>query len=221
MPELEQKPQKRQVAVKVNVKDIVNGNYIKEEGWQPNYIAMEDGRRVARVNIIGVVVFGSDEKDFNYSNFVIDDGSGKISVRSFEKNDMGNVDVGDIILIIGRPREYNNEMYILPEIIRKIPDVNWIKLRKLELSKVSDIKPIMKVINEDKKYEIVHEGADKNDSDSKIIYDFIKKMDQGDGVLIDDVIKKSNSERAEKITRNLLESGDIFEVKPGIIKVLE
>ena len=49
----------------------------------------------------------------------------------------------------------------------------------------------------------------------------IKKLDEGDGVLIDDVIKSSKIGDAEEIINRLLENGDIFEIKPGKLKILE
>jgi len=218
MPELQR--QKRQVAVKSNIRDIVNGKYVKEEGWLPNFIETEDGRKVSRVNLIGTIVFKSDEENFNYKNFIIDDGSGKISVRSFEKNDLSKFDVGNIILVIGRPREFNNEKYIIPEIVKKVSDVKWIQVRKLELNK-SEIKIEVEPINNVEK-EIVHEEIEENlESSGNVVYELIKRSDKGEGVLVENIIKISKSEDSEKIVNKLLEKGDIFEVKPGIVKVLE
>jgi len=221
MPELEQKSQRRQVAVKVNVKDIVNGKYVKEEGWLPNYIETDDGRKVSRVNLIGAIVFKSDDENFNYKNLIIDDGSGKISIRSFDKNNLSEIDVGDVILIIGRPREFNNEKYLIPEIVKKIPDVNWIKVRRLELSRFEDNKKPETIENVQSKVKYEEIKVENDESTNDIVINLIKKLDKGGGILIDDVIINSDSENAEKIINNLLENGDIFEVKPGIIKILE
>ncbi len=233
MPELQQKPQKRHVAVKVSIKEVINGKYVKEEGWLPNYVQTESDRKVSRVNIMGTVVFKSDVENFNYKNFIVDDGSGKISVRSFEKNEnMDKLDVGDVILIVGRPREFNNEKYIIPEIMKKIQNPMWIQLRKLEIDNISKNVGIETVNNEIKKdenlqNEIVHEKVSeeiKNDiesSESRVIYDMIKKFDAGNGISIDDLIKKSNFDNTEKLINVLLSNGDVFEIKPGIIKILE
>ena len=230
MPELQQKTQKRQAAIKVRVRDIINGKYVKEEGWLPNYIAMQNGGKASRVNIIGTIVFKSNEENFNYKNFVIDDGSGKISVRSFEKEDnISKFDVGDAVLIIGRPREFNNEKYIIPEIAKSIQNPMWIEVRKLELELNKNFGAEMndKNINENEaaRNTIVPEEAEEVNanvkSDSDVIYDLIKKLDAGNGVQIEEVIEKSNSADAEKLINILLENGNIFEVKPGKVKVLE
>ena len=117
MPE----PQRRQVAYKVRIKDLVNGRYVKEEGWNPNYIITNDGRQINRVNLIATVVSKPTEQDINYQSIILDDGTGRISIRNFEQNNLfDNIKLGDIILLIGRPREYGNEIYILAETIKKI-----------------------------------------------------------------------------------------------------
>lgn len=233
MPELQQKPQNRQTAFKVGIREIVNGKYIKEEGWIPNYIEINGRIRASRVNIVGTIVFKSDEEGFNYKNLVVDDGSGKISVRSFEKNNnMDKFDVGEVVLIVGRPREFNNEKYIIPEIMKKIQNHMWIQVRKLEISNISKNIGIETTNNEMKKdeklqNEMVHEKVSeeiKNDiesSESRVIYDMIKKFDTGNGISIYDMIKKSNIDNTEKLIDVLLRNGDVFEIKPGMVKILE
>ncbi len=226
MPELKQTPIKRQVAVKVNIKAIANGRYVKEEGWQPNYIESPDGSKISRVNVIGTVVLKSDEETFNYKSFIIDDGTGKISVRSFEKDVKFEFDIGDVVLIIGRPREFNNEKYFIPEIIKKIHNPKWIELRNLELKGKFDSPVESKTSDrlEETNKPPINEADDKEiaeESDSDIIYNLIKKMDKGEGVPIDDIIKDSKIWNTEKILNSFLESGNIFEVKSGVVKVLE
>ena len=69
---------------------------------------------------------------------------------------------------------------------------------------------------EDIKFEAPAEES-KETSSEKII-DYIKKNDQGDGVDVSEIFKMENGER---IINTLLEVGEVFEVKPGKIKVLE
>ena len=49
----------------------------------------------------------------------------------------------------------------------------------------------------------------------------IKDIDSGDGADTQEVITKSNIDKAEQIITNLLEQGEVFEIKPGRSKVLE
>lgn len=207
--------QKRQVAFKVSIFDIINGTYVKEEGWNPNYIKIGENK-VSRVNMLGTVVLKNDE-----SSVVIDDGSAKIPARVFENPlFFKDIDVGDVLLVVGRPREFGNEKYILPEIIKKIDSPLWIKLRSLENENFSKI--TTKIKGEDKKREeITQEIDEKIASPSENIFSLIKKLDKGQGVQIEDVIKNSGLENVENTINLLLERGEIFEVEPGKVRVLE
>jgi len=209
--------QKRQVAYKIKINDLLRGRYVKGEGeWVPNYI--ETGKKhISRVNIMAVVVSKSEEG--NYSSIVIDDGSGKISVRSFDENNFANnAQIGDIVLLVGRPREYGNERYIVPEIVKKIENSSWLKMREFELKKIiGETGPQNDLENPQFEEEVV---SGENDMTSKI-FDLIKNIDSGEGVEIDDIIKNSGFEGAEKIIESLLKNGEVFEVRSGRIKVLE
>ena len=209
MPIIEQKTFQRQVAYKVNVSDILNCNFIKDE-FSAGYVKVNN-MNVSRINIIATVVYKPEETNFNA--IVVDDGTGRISLRSFENNNVfSKIDVGDTSLVIGKIREFNNEKYIMPEIIKKINNFEWLNVRKLELigkNIVDNIKTTDNVVEE------VTIGINED------IYSLIKKLDNGDGVSVDDVVKASNKNEAEHIINKLLENGDIFEIKPGKLKVLE
>ncbi|MEK6984492.1 MAG: hypothetical protein AABX33_08005 [Nanoarchaeota archaeon] len=200
--------QKRQIAYKIWVSNILNGNFAKG-GLSAGHIEI-GGFNISRVNLIATLVYKS--KELNYTNTIIDDGTGKISLRTFENNDIFlNVDVGEIVLIIGKIREYNNEKYIVPEILKKIDNIGWISVRKAELAK--------------QEYAVSKSGSESKAKDidnlSEEICSLIKKFDKGDGASIDEVINSSGSTDAENILHKLLENGEIFELKPGKIKVLE
>ena len=208
MPELEQKTfQKRQVAYKIRVSDILNVNLEKEE-FSGN-IRLSN-TNVSRVNIIATVIYKSEE--FNYSSAVIDDGTGKIQLRIFENNAyFSKADVGDAVLVIGKIREFSNEKYIMPEIFKKIEDSKWADVRKLELKNSSIIESVPKAVNES-----LADSAKNHD-----VFSLIKKLDNGDGASFDEIVKEYGSADAEKMMNALLENGDIFEIRPGRLKVLE
>lgn len=233
--------QKRQIAYKARIRDLLNGRYVKEEGWMPNYVVTGDGREISRVNIIATVVAKSVEE--SYQSIVIDDGTGRISVRWFEKGNLfEGVEIGDIVLLIGRPREYGSEKYILPEILKRVKDYGWIKVRAMELGaenqrfsvvknqgflsaenrrfsgkeKIIDNKKAEEVTIKEEVVENHVESADKEVLVEKII-DYIKKHDSGEGVNFDELLKIGE----EKVIGMLLKEGEIFEIKPGRFKVLE
>lgn len=210
---------KRHIAFKVRIKDISDGNYIKQDGTKSNYVLFKDGRKISRVNVIAVILSKVDDKELNYRSIIIDDGSGKIAVRSFDDlNIFDGVSIGDSILAIGKIREFGGEKYIIPEIIKKIDDKRWITLRKIELG-IND-----KESEEVKKEKAVdlNENKISNEANKDVedVVEFIKRNDSGNGVSIQDVVNNFGDE-SERIIKNLLENGDIFELKPGFIKVLE
>ena len=200
--------QKRLVARKICVRDVVNSKYISEEGWNPSYVVDDKDLQISRLNLIAVVV--DKAKGEGYSSLIVDDGTGKISLRNFEENGLlDRVNVGEVVLVIGRPREYGTERYILPEIIKKIECVDWFKLRKME---VCDEKIPDKVVQEVKKTEDV-----KKESAEEVI-EFIKNEDRGKGVEVREILKNGHN---EKWINRLLENGEIFEISPGRVKLLE
>ena len=161
-----------------------------------------------------------DLENTNYQNIIVDDGSGRISIRNFEEDsNFKNIEVGDFVLIIGRPREYLNEKYIVSEIIRKTENTLWMEAKKLELSNGSEIKTVAtKEVIEEEIKENVEESIQGINSQ---IFNLIKEIDKGEGANIQDVITKSQIVNVEEIIENLLKHGEVFEIKPGKLKVLE
>jgi len=219
MPE----PQKRQIACKVRISDLINGKYVKEEGWTPNYIITKQGKHVSRINLIGTVISKGNDGQ-GYQSLIIDDGSGSISLRAFEKNEaINNTEIGDIIIVIGRPREYGPEKYIVPEIIKKINNNKWINVRKIEID-IENIKT--KKDKPEKEDEVIVEkiSEEKNQTSAgnhKAVYDAVKELDSGQGADIGEIIKKTGIKDADEIIKKFLREGEMFEISPGRIKILE
>lgn len=209
----EQKPQKRHVAYKVKIKSVLDNPYIKEEGWEPNYIEV-NGKKVSRVNIIGTIVLKNDK-----NHTVIDDGSGRVPLRVFEEGSFfSENEVGDVVTVIGRPREFGSEKYILPEIVKRVENPLWVKVRDYEL------KEYIEHIETFQKQETVEEAVYTEENEEDVhekVFNIIKALDTGEGIDTDEVIKKSGFQDTEHIINILLEKGEVFEIKPGVLKVLE
>ena len=125
--------QERQTAYKVSI-----GALLKETptftGEKFNHIEVL-GKNVSRISLIATVIdkYVSPEKPF--VSLTIDDGTGQIRIKLFDKLEMvSDINIGDTILAIGWLKYFNNELYILPEIIKKM-DVRWTMVRRLELEK--------------------------------------------------------------------------------------
>jgi len=220
---------KREVAHKVRINDVIKGDYVKREGWNPNFILI-NSKQVSRVNIMGVVV-SVPEDGASYKSITLDDGSGRIEARSFDNPKLfDNVAIGDIVLIIGRPREYNSAKYLIAEIIRKIENKKWMEVRKLELKSEPEVVASVP----ESPTETPDKGSSPSESSShseppippelsksESIYNTIKKLDSGEGAPTNEVINQSKNPDTEKMIESLLKDGEIFEPSPGRLKVLE
>lgn len=206
----EQSQQKRQVAYKISLKEVLTSKFVKEEGWTPNYIVLEDNTQVSRVNIVAIVV-ESTESSAQWSSIRVDDGSATMTIRAFENKDLlNNWNVGDIVTVIGRIREYNGQRYIQPEIVKRMEQAEWLELRRAELQKLRKA-PAMEVYHAEE--EIVADDPD--------IIKVIRELDKGDGASIQDVVQRLPKIQAEKMIDHLIKIGEVFESRPGRVKVLE
>jgi RPA family protein len=212
----------RQIAKITSIKEIITGEYIKQEGWEPNYILTNKGEKVSRVNIIGVVVTVPD----NGQSVFLDDGTGKIEIRSFQEDlTLNNITIGDIILVIGRPRLYNDEIYLNSEIVKKIENKGWLEYRKKEILLKNILMPNIEKNNVEIKNDNVEKENIKNIEEiskleeDEIILMKIKELDNGSGCNVQDII--DYNQNAENIIEKLLLNGEIFEISPGKVKVLE
>ncbi|MEK6857420.1 MAG: hypothetical protein AABX39_02415 [Nanoarchaeota archaeon] len=235
-------------ATKVWIGRILNGKYVKEvEEEKQNHVLLNDGRKIYRANLIATIV-GIDIED---RSIFVDDGTGRIKVKSFdEKFPKENFSLGDVVLVIGKIREFG-EKYILLEIIKKITDKRWIEVRKKELGEVKKEEKESEEKKEDfEQKENIVEDIKENRTDT--ILSVIRNLDEGDGADLDQVLlalsttatekdieefeKTSRKSNSSKITQNkndnikeyfesfiekLLNEGEIFQTKPGKIKVLD
>ena len=155
---------------------------------------------VNRVNIIGTVVsFQPDENVLS-----LDDGTGTILVQWFDGSKQ--VAIGDLILVIGRVRDFEGR-YVLPEILRPL-EGKWLAVRRAELAN----EPVAQAIPEVK---AAVSGDDPEESALKLIH----TLDHGDGADMDEVVEKLGSD-GEEVIKRLLMAGEIFESKPGRLRLL-
>ncbi len=197
----------RQIAYKIPIKEILNAEYVKQEGWDPNYIIDSSGRRISKVNVIGVVL--SKNEGLNFKSITVDDGTGNIEVRSFEEDDVfSRLSVGDIVLVIGKPRAFGSEKYIITGIVKKVTE-DSLKLRKLELKLI----------------EMKKSSSAEKTNKSEEVFSIIKELDEKKGSAnINEVIEKAEKrgiKDSEEVIKILLENGDIFEISPGQFKIIE
>lgn len=124
----------RQTAKKVRVWDIVNGTFVKKGGFEPSFVKTPSGDEVARARIMATIVAKFVAEDGNYAAVTLDDGSDTIRAKTFKTvKPLDTVEVGDIVDVIGKLREYNGEKYMMPEVVSKVTDPNAEVMRRLEM----------------------------------------------------------------------------------------
>lgn len=125
---------KRLPAVKTKVAALINGKYVKQEGFNPNYVLTPAGMRLSRINIMATIVDKFLSESGRFASITLDDGSGTIRAKAFNAVSIfENFSPGDIIDFVGRVKEYQDETYLVPEIIRKVDDPNYELLRDLDI----------------------------------------------------------------------------------------
>ncbi len=188
----------RQVAVHVWVKEILEGWYEEKEGWEPNILHTGRGD-LTRCNVMGVV----------FDQAVLDDGTGSITIRSFDEKISLSAYNNSFVQIIGRPREYNGSLFLSVELIKQVNPL-WGAVRKKELGAV--MPPVQKPV-------VKNNVISESDNKAEKIISIVSGLDEGDGVFIDDVINNSGlGKEAERIIEQLLLDGELFEIRPGVLK---
>ncbi len=226
----------RKPAFKVWISDLHSGELLQEPGeFGMHYLTLE-GNNVSRVNLIGNVVdvFVSPEK--NFSSVAVDDGSGTVNVRAFKEDSamLEGLKIGDMVTVIGRVREYNNDRYILPEIVKIISDPNWELVRKLELlkehglPKQQEFKQVVEVKAENNLVAesiggnvVVEEVGNVTSSVRGKILSLIEKADENgaDHSFILSSLGLPEDE-VNKLLKELLSEGEIYQNRPGKYKVI-
>ena len=215
----------RSTAYRIRIADIVNTQLIKQEGFNPSYIELGQNQ-VSRVNLISTVVGKYTSDDENYSALTLDDGTETIRVKGFgpEVLKLKNVNVGQIIRLVGKIKEYNDEKYLTCEVASTL-DPNWIIVNELELGKPVPIEkkvPVEKPSENSIEQPITTDSGGEENLNIKIL-NLIKSEDKGDGAMMEIILSKSglSDEAAKDVLSGLLKSGEIFEPKKGILKILD
>ncbi len=235
--------QPRQVAHKVWVSQLTNGSFTHTQGeFVPNYIDV-NGKQISRVNIIATVTDIYVNEDSSYASVTVDDNSGVIRIKSFKEDTqiLAPLKGGDNVMIVGRVRDYQGEIYLSPEIVKKQDNLNWEVARKFELLKLygkpSDQQkqtPVQQDVNLNQnnnqqpginqqqleqqkttpKNPIIEEKRQK-------IISIISTNDESGCDLLK-IKTETNIEEfeAENIIKALLLEGEIYENKPGYYKVI-
>ncbi len=129
-----EKEKRRLTAYKARIKDIVNGKFVSLGGFNPSYVLTNYGLRLSRVHVLATVINTYITEDKKYAFIVLDDGTGIVRSKAFQDTEpLANVKVGDVVDFVGKVREYNDERYLVPEVVAPVSDPNFESMRKLEI----------------------------------------------------------------------------------------
>jgi RecG-like helicase len=203
--ELGNEQKKRNVAYKLRIGDVLKSKPIMAEG---KFLFLELGdKKISRINLIANVVdkyFSEGEK--KYASITVDDASGQIKLKTFGDDIQILKDVlqGDTLQIVGIVREYNSELYILPEIVKKV-DTKWLLVRKLEIQNSRKDIPLP-----------------TNAPVRDLILQKIKEADEKGGIEIEKIIMDvdASPDLINKEIKKFLEEGMIYEPRPGVLRYL-
>ncbi len=201
---------KRNVAYKFRIGDLLLGKPIFD-AERFSFLELGD-KKIIRTNIIGNIIDKYEsEGEKKYIFFTLDDGSGQIKLKCFgdDAGKFREVLQGQTVLVIGVLRNFNNETYISPEIIRE-EDPKYLLIRKLEIEKdkSKNTQPLAR--------EQVFAVKDK-------ILGVIKEAEKDGGIEMDVIIMNLREVSPEIINqeiKKLLEEGIIFEPRPGKMRWL-
>ncbi len=232
----------RLVAIRALVADIVNGTYDNDEG--PRVVSPQ-GIELRRVMLVGNVVdqIGND----NFASITIDDGTETIRAKAWgsEANMLQSISGNILALVIGKIKEYNDEIYLAPEIIRELDDPNLMTVHQLERRQTllrmrgKEVKP--KAKTEDTGTLMSYDTSQQSSKPKKTtpsktaptikglsgeILQFIKENEEPKGVRIEEIAEYFSSKKIDtsKIQLNLIDLVDqelVIEEEIGLYRTMK
>jgi len=198
---------KRNVAYKLRIGDILKGRPMISEG---KFLFLELGdKKVSRVNVIANCVDKFEQEgEKKYATLTVDDASGQFKLKAFGE-DVGmlrDIVQGDTLQIIGNVREWNGELYVIGEVVKKV-DSRWLLVRKLEIQNARKDLPA---------------GGGGASELKNSIMDKIKAAEADGGIDVDAIIMdtEASPDAINGEVKKLLEEGLVYEPRPGRLRYL-
>ena len=128
---------KRMTAVRASISDIVNGTFGEDNG---PHVTSSYGVELRRVVVVGFVVskFNKEpgaEGGKRFMSVTLDDGTDTIRIKVWGEEEaalLEGVKEDILALVIGKVRKYEDEIYLVPEIVKEVTDPNYMGLHLLE-----------------------------------------------------------------------------------------
>jgi RPA family protein len=232
----------RLTAYKLHISDLYEGSYVRKQTGA--FLETSIGP-VTRVRLLGTIMQRYDNPEKKYTSLTLDDATETIRLKAWREDieKLTDYQVGDIIDIVGKVRQQEDgELFVVPEDVFKVEDVNVELLRELEileLRKLMGSKTITKtefekgperkeIEKEQEKIEPIEEIEKQLPQESDVdirneVMNLIKTLDTGKGAPYKEIVEKSSEKDedvVETIILDLLNEGVIYEPEPGRYKEL-
>ncbi len=219
-------------AIRASVSDIVNGKFGEDSG---PYVISPYGVELRRIALVGYITDqrsgqGSQGK---YAYITIDDGSGAIKAWAWDIHveSLEKIEKNILALIIGKLKSFKDDVYVAPEIIRKLDDPNFMTFHMMERYRTLltmagsadfDFTPpsediLQETLENASKTKVSVQPTGKL---GKLIYDYIQENLGPDGIKIDEIVAHFLPMGYQKTAVNLevldlQEQGLLQEIKVG------
>ena len=179
-------PPRRITAIRAIISDVENGTYGKTNG---PHVVTNDGVELRRVVLVGTVSKDPFHKE-GFSSITISDGTGTIRIKAWKSDTiiLKDVTLGSMIMIIGKIRKYQDELYIIPEIVQEVNDSHYMELHLLHryhiMTKLSGKAPEIPHRLAENQYTVIQTSIDESKNLHEQILDYIRRDSQDEGVPI-------------------------------------
>ncbi len=129
----------RLTAYKLYISDLYAGSYVRKE--RVAFLDTSIGP-VTRVRLLCTIVQRYDNVEKKYSSFTLDDATDTIRLKAWREDieALADYEVGDIVDVIGKIRQQEDgELFVIPENVIKVEDVNIELLRQLEILELHNL----------------------------------------------------------------------------------
>jgi RPA family protein len=223
----------RLTAYKLHISDLYAGSYTREgnRSFLETFIGP-----VTRVRLLGTIMQRYDNVEKKYTSLTLDDTTETIRLKAWREDceKLTDYQIGDIIDVIGKVRQQEDgELFIVPENVIKVEDVNLELLRELEILELSQLmgdktvtkkQPEKKPETVEPMNEIEKHLQQKSEVDIKDeVMSLIRRLDTGKGASYKDIVEQSahiGEDAVETAILDLLNDGVIYEPEPGHYKEL-
>ncbi|MFW9798342.1 MAG: hypothetical protein ACFFE2_14990 [Candidatus Thorarchaeota archaeon] len=218
----------RITAVRASISDITNGTYSDDNG---PHVVSPFGVELRRVVLIGFVVnkFHRDADDTGKKRFesiTLDDGTETIGVKVWgedEANVLEGVKENILAMVIGKVRMYNDEIHVIPEVVRELTDPNFMSLHLMERYKAILNRSGVSLPDTMEQQQELLPSAPAKPVSGKLANDiiaYVRLEAPPEGIPLKDIVayfekKGQDSERTQTKVFNLVAEGALNEVSIG------